>query len=453
MQVINTVITRRNSRLDKATLRMNADMGEEYGFKEGDEISLSAGRLSIPVKLNFMPLTTEDGMEISLEVQKRLHISAPTSYAICINNQEMHLGPVVGIMADSCNDADRPYKSQSTYIAELINYGTVMGQICFAFDAGSVNFKQKTINGYSYGKKGWKKGVFPMPDVVYPREGGSSKLKLQTRRRMQSLGCKFINPSVIGKWANHKILAQNPDLKSYIPNTCLVTNFFQVGRMLAKYGAVYLKPINGSRGRNIIRVVKRPKSKLYDYQYQAKSHPRIGTANGLNSLRNKLTRFMGRRGYIVQRRINLLRVHGNIVDVRVLVQKDESGQWLVTGKACRVGKKGSITSNISSGGYASKVATVVSEYFRDPMLSEKILTEIDYLAIASAQVLEAKTSSMGELGIDIGIDSTGKLWFIEANLRPARRVFSLIHETSIREDSIQRPLLYARYLAGFSQER
>jgi hypothetical protein len=40
---------------------------------------------------------------------------------------------------------------------------------------------------------------------------------------------------------------------------------------------------------------------------------------------------MGSRLYIIQNEIELIRSDGNILDVRVLVQKDHNGQWSITG--------------------------------------------------------------------------------------------------------------------------
>jgi len=253
---------------------------------------------------------------------------------------------------------------------------------------------------------------------------------------------------LIGKWETHKILTQNPNINSYIPDTHLIKGFGQVERMLNKYGAVYLKPIAGSMGRNIIKVVKVRHSNTYSYQYQLYSQTHTGSATGINSLYNSLRKVMGKRKYIVQQRIDLIKSGGNIADVRILVQKDNNAEWHITGKAVRIGKKGSITSNISSGGSASKVPAVLAQKFSDPLKRDAIMAEIDYIALESAMYLEQHISSIGELGIDIGIDRTGKLWFIEANLRPARQVFTLIGENSTRKNSVQKPLLYARYLAG-----
>ena len=75
---------------------------------------------------------------------------------------------------------------------------------------------------------------------------------------------------------------------------------------------------------------------------------------------------------------------------------------------------------------------------------------MDQLAVQVARALENETGAIGELGIDIGIDVNGKVWFIEANLKPARRVFILIGEPSTRRMSVRKPMLYARHLAGFS---
>lgn len=453
MDNFHTVIAKSNPRLNSETIRIGNEMAQALGLQEGDKVSLFAGQLSTPRNICINIHKSERSIELSPVNFRRLHISASRSYGIRSSSDGIYIGPVVGIMADSNGDNHRPFGGQSLFISQLINLGREMGEICFAFSTNSIDFNRKIIYGYTHGKEGWRKRIFPIPDVIYPREGGYSPAKLKIRRRLQSMGCSFINPPLIGKWETHKILSQNPILGSYMPDTQLVTSFHEVDRMLKKYGAVYMKPINGSMGRNIIRVIKKKNINVYEYQYQQNSQPRLGTVHGLNSLRHSLGRFMGKRRYIVQRRINLVRMNGKIVDVRVLVQKENAGKWSVTGKACRIGRNGSITSNISAGGSGEKVPAVLARNFTDPIQRERIMTELDHVALEAAQALESNISNIGELGIDIGIDRNGQLWFIEANLRPARHVFNLIGEPATRRKSVQRPLLYARYLAGFSQER
>jgi hypothetical protein len=135
----------------------------------------------------------------------------------------------------------------------------------------------------------------------------------------------------------------------------------------------------------------------------------------------------------------------------VLVQKDHTGEWDVTGIACRMGKKGAITSNISAGGSGEKLSSVLSEHFQEIKQQKQIEQEIRYLALESARLLEKTIGRAGEMGIDVGIDERGKTWFIEANLRPARYVFNLIGDTNTRMKSVRNPMLYSRYLAGFQE--
>jgi glutathione synthase/RimK-type ligase-like ATP-grasp enzyme len=158
---------------------------------------------------------------------------------------------------------------------------------------------------------------------------------------------------------------------------------------------------------------------------------------------------MGKRNYIVQKEINLLRTDNNVIDVRVLVQKDHTGKWTITGMICRIGRTGSITSNIASGGHASHLTKVLADNFNNDNTRRSIENEVKTLALEAAQKLEASVGSIGELGIDIGIDRSGKVWFIEANLKPARQVFRLIGDFQGRRQSVEKPLLYSRYLAGF----
>ncbi|MEN6327702.1 MAG: YheC/YheD family protein, partial [Syntrophomonas sp.] len=245
----------------------------------------------------------------------------------------------------------------------------------------------------------------------------------------------------------YKILSQKPELEPYLPETRLIKNFQQVNNMVNRHKAIYMKPINGSKGRNIIKVVKT--SGTYKYQYQINNQIFHGKSQNITSLRNSLHRVMGNRNYIVQKQINLLRSQGSVIDVRVMVQKDHTGRWHITGNICRIGRTGSITSNIAAGGHASHLTTVLAHNFDNGETRKAIENEVKMLALQAAQALEASVGSIGELGIDIGIDRNGRVWFIEANLKPARQVFILVRDHQGRRDSVERPLLYSRYLAGF----
>ncbi|MEA1961247.1 MAG: YheC/YheD family protein [Bacillota bacterium] len=442
----------RDSRLRGSQLRLGESLAKHLTINNGEVVALFVGCSSVECKVVINQSSSrKQQMVLNPGMFKTMKFLPGKKYGIYRDEMGVHLGPVVGVMADLFNDKDRPFGGQSYFISQVLTAGQKMGELCFAFGPNSINYHRKTISGYRYTQKGWVKGTFPIPDVIYPREAGYSPPKLRIRSRLESMGARFINPPLVGKWQTYKILSQNEELIKYIPDTRLVNSFQQVDRMIKRYHAVYMKPVSGSQGKNIVRVVKKKNNRSYEYQYQMNNQTYRGTAATLHDLQRNLHRVMGRKSYIVQQRINLIRSQGNIIDVRVLVQKDESGRFCVTGKACRVGRNGSITSNISSGGKGRKVESVLLQAFPEPEQRDQILEELNQVALLMAEELENKYEKIGEMGIDIGIDRDGRIWFIEANLRPARQVFSLIGEKKTRMASVEKPMKYARYLAGFSR--
>ncbi len=439
-----------NHRLDNNSIYFNQELAEELDLLDKKEIILYVGQTYMRLKI-YINNANKSRYNFSLSSLnlKKLYLRNGAKHGIRSNDDEVHVGPVVGVMADFYNEPKRPFGGQTYFIRQLLNSGKQMGQICFAFSPYSVDLIKGVIIGYTHGKNGWVKGAFPIPDVIYPRDRSYSRSKLQMRKRLEGLGVSLLNPTLVGKWETHKILSQNKQLRSYLPETRLLKSFNEVGQMLTLHRGVYLKPVAGSQGRNIIKVTKKRASGVYEYQYMLNNRMIRGSVSNTVNLQKSLKRIMGNRSYIVQKQINLLKYEDNIIDVRILVQKDNTGVWDVTGMACRVGSNGSITSNISSGGSGRKIEEILMHNIPQAELRKKIMNDIHFISIEATKTLEKSIGQSGEMGIDLGIDEDGKVWFIEANIRPARQVFNLIGETDTRLLSVERPMLYARYLAGF----
>jgi glutathione synthase/RimK-type ligase-like ATP-grasp enzyme len=450
MNKIYMLVTKANHRLDNNILQLSKDCALYLRVQNRQNVQLYVGKQCKVFKILVRKSDkSSKSMSMNPEVLKRLHLRSNWKYGVSADKDIICLGPVVGIMADTTRNSNKPFGAQTYFIKQLLTAGRNLGEISFAFDPSHVNWEKETITGYNYGKNGWVKAIFPIPDVVYPRAKGVSSSKISVRRRLEEMGVVFLNPVFVGKWQTYRIISQNPALAPYIPDTRLIKNFDQLDKMISKYQAVYLKPVSGSQGRNIIKVVKGKNSSVYQYQYQYNGKTYSGTASSLSKLKSYLKKVMRNRPYIIQKQINLLRLNGNLIDVRVLVQKDHSGIWGVTGMACRVGRQGSITSNICSGGKGQKVETILKNHFSSSEKIREILEEIDFLVIESARTLEESIGQSGEMGVDVGIDKNGKIWFIETNIRPGRQVFDLIGEKELRKRSVEKPLLYSRYLAGF----
>lgn len=451
MNDIRFLTVKSNSRLPTDTMIMSRDLAKD--MREAESFVLRAGQLSMFMHVKASRSDrVKNTINLNPSAIKKLRLKDGKKYGSRLVPGELAVGPFVGVMAEIYNQPGKPFGGQSLFIRQLISNAHKLGMVCYGFAPGAIDWERKVIHGYTHGTSGWTKAVFPIPDVVYPRERGYSAANRRIRYRMESMGVQMINPLLIGKWQTHQVISNNRNLTQYIPDTRLITSFKQVDSMIKKYNAVYLKPVAGSQGKNIIKVVKKGGAKIYTYQYQYNNKTVRGTAASLSALQRNLRGVMGNRRYIIQKQINLLTSGGNILDVRALVQKDDLGEWSVTGVACRIGRDGSITSNISSGGKGRRLDAILRSKFHDEALVESIEREVNYLAIEAARTLEMSIGQSGEMGVDIGVDRSGRLWFIEANLRPARQVFNLIGERGTRLQSVVKPLHYSRYLAGFSMK-
>lgn len=440
------------ARYSSERVGVSPDLAKRLSLTENGDLQVHVGKLSRIFKVSIRSGNKPtDTLVVHPSVIKKLYLQAERGYGYRIEAGRIYLGPVVGIMIEILGDMPKPFAGQTFFIKQLLTTGNEIGELCFAFSPNAINWKRNVITGYSYGKNGWRKQSFPIPDIVYPRERGYLRGNGEIRRRLAAQGVKFLNPPLIGKWKTYQVINENPELAGYLPDTRLLRNFRQIDSMIKKYQAVYLKPVIGSQGQNIIRVTRNKQSSGYQFQYQKNKQLFKGAASNLVQLQSSLRRVMGNRPYIAQKQIQLLQSEGHITDVRVLVQKDHQGRWGVTGMACRMGRSGSITSNISSGGSGRKLSSMLKDHFANPEKREQIERDIRYVALESASALEKMIGPAGEMGIDVGVDRWGKTWFIEANLRPARHVFNLIGEPKTRMRSVRNPMLYCRYLAGFQE--
>jgi hypothetical protein len=77
-----------------------------------------------------------------------------------------------------------------------------------------------------------------------------------------------------------------------------------------------------------------------------------------------------------------------------------------------------------------------------------IQQEMEGLALRIAKTIAKSARLIGELGLDFMVDHRGKVWFLEANPKPARASFAQI-DKDLRSQTIARPMEFAYHLAGF----
>lgn len=326
------------------------------------------------------------------------------------------------------------------YFRQLMKAGRRLGIRVIAFSPLDINWANGTVLGFTHNGSSWQAGRYPVPRIVYDRifasRGHWQRYWSNARRMRQTYRVRFMGRGLHGKWQFYRIARRVPELKPHIPETHVITGTGIVLAMLNRHRTVYLKPVFGSGGRGIIRVTRR--GSMYLVKMSGGGRRTLSAAELPAVLAGT-----GRR-YVVQQGLDLAYLQGSPYDVRSIVQKNGEGEWQVTGKAARIGRRHSITSNLHTGGHARTVQAVLESYFPDR--AAEIEQEIDSLAIQVAQVMERRAGPLCDLGLDMGIDRQGKVWLIEVNSKPGRKVFRLTRDREARRLSIETPMAYARYL-------
>lgn len=187
---------------------------------------------------------------------------------------------------------------------------------------------------------------------------------------------------------------------------------------LNRYRKVIAKPASGSGGAGVILITGRNKG-----SYRVHSGARRRTVRGKKDTYRYLRRKIGTR-YLVQRGISLARIGGRPFDVRVMVQRRPGSPWTVTGMLAKVAGRGYIITNIKrSGGRVLPLGTAIQRSSIRGSSSAAIIARLRRIALLAASRLAAYYTGQRVFGFDMGIDSSGRVWIIEANLRPDISLF------------------------------
>ncbi|MEH6995949.1 YheC/YheD family protein [Neobacillus drentensis] len=230
----------------------------------------------------------------------------------------------------------------------------------------------------------------------------------------------------VGKWTKHKLMLEDERLASCLPDTQYLDKT-SLNIMLDKYNQIMVKPCLGYQGRGIIQI-----SSLLDEEFELHIERWKSFVNGKENIYDYLkeNHFSRRRQrYIVQQRIPLATINNNPFDVRVMVQKKkDSLEWVVTGKLAKVAANNFVVTNV-----AKAVISVEGAIEKSLINNEKIkdiVADLEEVSLLIAGQLAKSYPQKRVYGIDLGIDLEGKVWIIEANLRPALSMFKLLNDGS-----------------------
>lgn len=365
---------------------------------------------------------------LSNDVQKELSMpDLSTSLHIFIDQHTLFIGPLIGILTSGFTPFPlRPIGERSMFFAKLLSVNKSVGALPFVFGEEHIDWDQGLIEGYFFVDGGWMKIKVPFPNVVYDRlpnrrtERKSELRSLKSRMQTDYL-IPWYNPGFFSKLDVFERLQQDERAVEYLPETHQFSSFSVIERMLSNYGNVYVKPANGSLGLGIHQILFDKHNGYYYCRYRDQEG--INKLTKFESLEKLMKKVFYKRNLsqmIVQQGISLLRSEKRLIDFRVHTNKDEYGQWQVAAIAAKIAGQGSVTTHVNNGG----VVKSLDELFEDRTERELCEQKLSEASLLLSFILEKNMEGIiGEIGFDLGIDKSGKVWLFEANSKPGRSIF------------------------------
>lgn len=341
--------------------------------------------------------------------------------------------------------------------ARMTRWGRRLGLDVCLFSADGIDWEAMRTEAYWYepGDRRWKVRTVPLPGLVYDRtfsrHAKERRAVREAVRNLSARGIRVLGNGLPGKWKVYRTLYASDLLRPLLPETVPLTNADALSKWLAAQGAAFLKPDGGSQGRGCLRI-----EPLSDGGYVLKGRDLRNRRLRLHAdsrdraavLAVRLTRF---RKYVVQPALRLFTADGRPFDLRVLVQRNGSGSWRITGTAVRLGIPEGVTSNLHGGGSACEARSFLERELGESTAS-RALSLIHSAALAVPERIERTFGPFCEFGIDFGVEPSGAVWLLEVNSKPGRTAFSLSGQREEGLRAVLNPLLYARRLLSLQPD-
>lgn len=434
---------------DQNCLTVHPDVAKHQNLSAEKKWFIRFGIQALEIKLKTSSVLNENEIKLSVGIIDYLRIPLNCRFEIRREHNEILLGPFIGILITAKKSSlDERVQYLSNY---LYDYDHIGGSV-IAFSLEGIDPVQYTIEGYLYNPdtEKWESGIFPYPASVFK----IIYLNKDWRNHFQTVfGHRYFNSYVFNKWEMYKWLSHEPQLNSHLPKTMIYHTPQDLETLLSFYNEIFVKPVHGSLGNRIYKVTKNEENGLkLEYHYAGVPHEMI--FSNVHDLGAFLKRQFKGKKVILQQSLDLISYHGKKIDFRIVMVKNQSGNWEDLCMVAKYGQQGSIVTNMFAGGTAEVGEITLKKIFD---ISEKEVfrfrKEISRTVHEAALCLEEYGVHCGNLGIDIGIDTSRKVWIIEINNLNPTPLFALhINDRQLFYQIKRLNMLYAKNLAGFPEE-
>lgn len=309
---------------------------------------------------------------------------------------------------------------------------------CF-FRLKDIQPGQPHIFAYVKTAEGYRRCRIPAPAVIHNRTLYTKQQPKLAIRRLVADGKQIFNEwNRYGKGYIHQLLMTEPSLRPHLPMTREATPA-SLKEMMAEFPRLILKPNSSSIGLGIMKLEQTDAGWLL-HGAASKTKPLKFRSVLPAIVRRKLRS----RPYLVQQLLPLATYNGRPFDLRVSVQRNETGDWQVTGIAAKVAKPGAFRTNVAQGGVVYPLDKVLEAYPR--LHAETVRRGIGDFSLRVACHLSEHLPQLADIGLDVGLTEHGFPMFIECNGRDLRYSFQQGNMPDAFQRMYSNPVGFAKYL-------
>jgi hypothetical protein len=299
-----------------------------------------------------------------------------------------------------------------------------------------------TVAAYVKNGRGYKKIRVPIPKVIHNRALYFNRRAHLKMKHWDRNGITFFNGwNRYGKLKTHDILMLDESLRPHLPGTFTATSR-HLDYAMEHYDALILKPSSSSIGRGVMKMEKQNGDWYLKYPHRQNGH--MQTMRIRQNLPLWLRRKLRSTTYLIQQCLPLATFQNRPFDIRVSVQRNESGNWTLTGMVAKVAAKGKYVTNVAQGAKVYTLPEIFKEFPElDPYHTEQQIAEF---CLKAAHHLSRHLPRLADLGFDVGITSFGFPMYIECNGRDLRYSFREGRMIDAWKMSYANPIGYAKYL-------
>lgn len=424
-----------------------------WKLKKKQLIQLSFG--SFKQSVTVIPQAKYTGIGLNKTLAQKMGILMPVSLRIDYKSQSstLVLGPLIGILIsrDYPETTGRPFGSITMFCNELVNACQKEGGYVYFFTPNHITSEPDQVQAWVYGN-GWKQTTVPAANVFYNR---LTSRKLENKPSVQHFmkevksryKSHFFNEKFLDKTEVFDALGRDITISHYLPESHLFRNFSMLKKMCARHPIVFLKPVTGSLGKGIIRIVKLDNG-AYLTMTTNIGGIRKHNHDSLLKLFASLSGKMKTTRYQIQQGLHLMELERRPVDFRALVQKNVFGKWNVTSVVARTAGSQHFVSNLARGGSLSSVKDAIARSNLTIDMKKKVSLRLKQASLDIAQAIDTQIPyHFGELGIDLAVDTAGKIWLLEVNSKPSKNDNTPLGDSKIRP-SVKQVVQYSRYLTN-----